>query len=122
MEINCEAKILRIFLSSTDKFKQQLLYEVIVYAAKRYGLAGATVLRGVMGFGSSSVVSTTKFWELTEKLPMVVEIIDESEKVEKFFEIITPYFEKIRNGCIVTLEKTNVILYKTGTKKHFFEL
>jgi PII-like signaling protein len=117
MEIKGEAKLLRIFISSTDKFKHSPLYEVIVFAAKRYGLAGATVFKGVMGFGSSSVINSMKFWELSEKLPMVIEIIDESEKVENFYETIKPYFEKIRYGCIVTIEKANVVLYKTGTKK-----
>jgi PII-like signaling protein len=121
METNSEAKLLRIFISNTDKFKHTPLYEVVVFAAKRYGLSGATVLRGVMGFGGSSVISSTKFWEITEKLPVVVEIIDDSEKIEKFFETIKPYFEKIRNGCIITMEKAHVVLYKTGTKKNFLE-
>ncbi len=112
-----EAKLMRIFISSTDKFKHAPLYEVIVYAAKRYGLAGATVLRGVMGFGGSSNVSSMKFWEISEKMPIVIEIVDESVKVEKFFETIKPYFEKIKNGCFVTMEKTSVVIYKTGSKK-----
>jgi hypothetical protein len=122
MESQGEAKLLRIFISSTDKFKHTPLYEVIVYAAKRYKLAGATVLKGVMGFGSSSAISTMKFWEISEKLPMVIEIIDEPEKIDKFFEIIKPYFEKIRYGCIITIEKANVVLYKTGKKKTMFNL
>ena len=117
MEIIGETKLLRIFISSTDKFKNTPLYEVIVYAAKRYGMAGATVLRGVMGYGSSSVISSMKFWEISEKLPMIIEIVDESEKIEKFFETIKPYFEKIRYGSVITMEKANVIFYKTGTKK-----
>lgn len=117
MEMKGEAKLLRIFISSTDKFKHTPLYEVIVFAAKRYGLAGATVLRGVMGFGGSSAISSMKFWEITEKLPIVVEIVDESEKIEKFAETILPYFEKLRYGCMVTIEKATIILYKTGMKK-----
>ena len=72
MESQGEAKLLRIFISSTDKFKHTPLYEVIVYAAKRYKLAGATVLKGVMGFGSSSAISTMKFWEISEKLPTIL--------------------------------------------------
>jgi len=117
MEINRETKLLRIFISSTDKFKHTPLYEVIVYAAKRYGMAGATVIRGVMGYGSSSAISSIKFWEISEKLPMIIEIVDESGKVENFLEIIRPYFEKIRYGSVITMEKANVIFYKTGTKK-----
>jgi PII-like signaling protein len=74
---------------------------VIIYAAKRYGLAGATVLKGVMGFGSSSIVHSSKFWEVSEKLPMVVEIVDESQKIDEFTETLLPYFEKIRTGALV---------------------
>lgn len=120
MEIKGEAKLLRIFISNTDKFKHNLLYEVVVFAAKRYGLKGATVLKGVMGFGSSSVVHSVKFWEFTEKLPVVIEIVDESEKIEKFTEKILPWFEKLRYGCLITVEKTNIVLYKEGSKKGFF--
>ena len=117
MDIHGQAKILRIFISSTDRFKHTPLYEVIVYAAKRYGLTGATVLKGVMGFGSSSVVHSQKFWEVSEKLPMVIEIVDEPKKIEDFTETILPYFEKIRSGCMITVEKADVILHKKGRKK-----
>jgi uncharacterized protein len=118
MENNSEAKLLRILISSTDKFKHKPLYEVLVYLARRYGLAGATVFKGVMGFGSSSrKINTVKLWEISEKLPMVIEIIDDPEKIEKFFQTIQPYFEKLRYGCIITIEKANVVMYKTGSKK-----
>lgn len=117
MEIQGQAKILRIFISSTDKFKHTPLYEVIVYAAKRYGLAGATVLKGVMGFGSSSVVHSSKFWEISEKLPIVIEIVDEPEKIERFSKRIMPYFEKIRTGGLVITERTDIVLHKKGRKK-----
>ncbi len=63
MEIKGEATLLRIYTSNTDKFKHNLLYEMVVYAARRYGLAGATVLKGTMGYGSSSVVHSNKFWQ-----------------------------------------------------------
>lgn len=120
MEIKGEAKLLRIFISNTDKFKHAPLYEMVVFAAKRYGLAGATVLKGTMGFGSSSVVRSVKFWEITEKLPVVIEIVDQSEKIEKFVDIILPWFDKLRYGCMITVEKANIVLYKQGTKKSFF--
>jgi uncharacterized protein len=116
MEITDEVKLLRIFISSTDKFKHAPLYEVVVYAAKRYGLAGATVLKGFMGFGASNVVHSQKLWEITEKLPLVIEIIDEAAKIDGFVEIILPYFEKIPKGGLITLEKVNIVLHKSGTK------
>lgn len=117
MEIKGEAKILRIFTSNTDKFKHSLLYETIVFAAKRYGLAGATVTKGIMGFGSGTVVRSVKFWEITEKLPIVVEIIDESEKIDAFIEKILPWFDYLPSGCLITTENAAIILNKQGTKK-----
>lgn len=103
-------------MSNTDKFKKQTLYEVIVFAAKRQGLAGATVIRGIMGFGSSSIVNSIRFWEINEKLPIIVEIIDEAQKIEKFFETIKPYFDKIDKGILITIEKANIVFCKTGKK------
>jgi len=117
MEMKGEARLLRIFLSSTDKFKHQPLYEVIIFAAKRYGLTGATVLKGVMGFGASSTVYSPTYWEITEKVPMVIEIVDESEKIDKFTETILPYFDNINKGCMITVEKANIVLHKTGSIK-----
>ena len=117
MEINGEAKILRIFISNTDKFKHTPLYEVVVFAAKKHGLAGATVLKGIMSYGSSSIINSMNFWEITEKLPIVIEIVDESDKIDSFLETIKPYFDKIQNGFLVTTEKVNVVHYKYGKKK-----
>lgn len=113
-----KAKRLRFYVSSTDKFKHTPLYEVIVYAAKRYGIAGATVLKGVMGFGASSEVYSNKIWEISEKLPLIVEIIDEANKIDSFFESVKPYFEKIGKGHIITVDETIVIMHKTGGKTH----
>jgi uncharacterized protein len=120
METKGEAQLLRIFISNTDKFKHIPLYEMIVFAAKRYGLSGATVLKGIMGYGSSSVVRSMKFWEITEKLPVVIEIVDEAEKIEKFTKKILPWFDKLRYGCMITVEKANIVLYKQGNKKGSF--
>jgi hypothetical protein len=121
MEINGEASLLRIFISNTDKFKHAPLYEMVVFAAKRYGLAGATVLKGTMGFGSGTVVRSNKFWEITEKLPIVIEIVDASEKIDAFAEKIKPWFKKLRYGCMITVEKANIILYKQAERKGFFD-
>ncbi len=122
MKTNDDVKIMRVYTSSTDKLKHTPLYEMLVYAARRNGMAGATVHKGVMGFGGSSVVHSTKFWETNEKLPVVVEIIDESAKIEAFFEVIKPYLESVRYGCLVTMEDAHVLLYKAGGKKSVFEL
>lgn len=116
MDIQGQAKILRIFISSTDKFRHTPLYEVIVYAARRYELAGATVLQGVMGYGISSAIQSRKFWEVSEKMPLVVELVDEADKIDQFTDILLPYFDKVRTGCMITSEKTDILLHKKGTK------
>jgi hypothetical protein len=122
MEIKGEAKLLRIFISNTDQLKHTPLYEAIVFAAKRYGLAGATVLKGAMGYGSSSVIRSMKLWELTEKIPIVIEIVDEAGKIDAFTEKILPWFDKLRSGCLITVEKAHILLNKQGIKKGFFSI
>ena len=117
MKPDDKAKRLRIYISSTDKFKHTPLYEVIVFAAKRYGIAGATVLKGIMGFGASSEVYSNKLWEISEKLPLIVEIIDESHKIDSFYKTITPYFDKIGKGHIITVDETTILRHNTGAKK-----
>ena len=112
-----KAKRLRIYISSTDKLKHTPLYEVIVFAARRYGIAGATVLKGIMGFGASSEIYSNKLWEISEKLPLIVEIIDEPHKIDSFFNSIKPYFEKIGKGHMITVDETTVLMHKTGGKK-----
>lgn len=117
MEIT-ENSILKIYASSTDKVGQKLVYEHIVQLAKQQGIAGATVFRGIMGFGSSSSqISSSKFWELTEKLPVVIEILDKTEIVETFYRLIEPELMKMTKGCLVSIEPVLIKLRKPGTKK-----
>jgi hypothetical protein len=117
MQADDKAKRLRIYISSTDKFEHSPLYEVIVYSARSYGLAGATVFKGIMGYGASSEIYSNKLWEISEKVPLVIEIIDESHKIVSFIEHINPYFEKAGKGHIITVDDTTVLVHKTGNKK-----
>ncbi|MFN2394281.1 MAG: DUF190 domain-containing protein [Bacteroidales bacterium] len=117
MKKKSKALSLKIFISSTDKYEGKLLYETIVFKAKDYGLAGATVTKGILGYGASSVIHSYKFWEVTEKLPVIIEIIDEKDKVLAFYDSINPIMESIRYGCLVTTETAEVLLYKTGKEK-----
>ncbi len=119
MENNSNALLLRIFISSTDKSGGRLLYEDIVFKAKEAGLAGATVLKGMLGFGDSSVIHSYKFWEVTEKIPTLIQIVDEEEKIMDFYESIRPTLESMRYGCLVTTQHVNVLLYKAGKTKTF---
>lgn len=119
MENNSTALLLRIFISSTDKSEQGVLFESIVHKAKEFGLAGATVFKGVLGYGASSRLHSYKFWEVTEKLPILIEIMDKEQKVLSFYETIKTELETMKYGCFVTTEKVNVILYKSGAKRMF---
>jgi len=119
MENNTEAWVLRIFIGSTDQVNLTPLYEYIVVQAKKKGIAGATVVKGIMGFGASSVIHSYKFWEVSDKVPLVVELVDEEEIIRSFYEILRPQLEEMKYGCLVTMEKTTVLLYKSGQKKMF---
>lgn len=95
----------------------KLFYEHIVYLAKEKGIAGVTVYRGIMGYGLSSPIHTSRFWDLTEKLPVIIEMVDETQKIEQFFNVIRPDIEKMPKGCLVTLEQVKIMLNKPGTKE-----
>jgi len=119
MQPDDKAKRLRIYLSSTDKYEHSPLYEVIIYEARSFGLTGATVLRGIMGYGASSEMYSDKLWEISEKVPLIIEIIDESHKIEPFLEKINPYFIKAGKGYIITLDDTTILKHKTGSRQKF---
>jgi PII-like signaling protein len=108
MNIPEEGYLLRVFIGESDRHGHKPLYESIVLQAREAGLAGATVLRGVMGFGKNSVLHTAKILRLSEDLPMIVEIVDSLEKIEKFLPVLD---ELIKDG-LVTVEKIRVIHYR----------
>jgi len=106
-----DAVLLRIFIGEDDKADHRPLYEAIVLKAGEMHLAGATVLRGPMGFGHSSVLHTTKIVRLSQDLPLVIEIVDSEEAINKFVDAI----EGMMGSALVTTEKVRVIQY--GTKR-----
>ncbi len=108
MHLPAEAELLRIFIGESDRRHGRPLYEVIVELARAEGLAGATVLRGVMGFGAHSRMHTAKILRLSEDLPMVIEIVDRPERIAAFLPKIDPL---IQEG-LVTLEPLRVIAYR----------
>src|SRR5258705_7605892 len=108
MQIPEEGYLLRIFVGESDKHGHLPLYEAIVLKAREQNLAGATVLRGVMGFGKHSILHTTKILRLSEDMPMVIEIVDSLENIEKFLPVLD---ELIKDG-LVTIEKVRVIHYR----------
>ncbi len=108
MNIPEDGYLLRIFVGESDKHGHRPLYEAIILKAREAGLAGSTVLRGVMGYGKHSVLHTAKILRLSEDLPMVIEIADSLEKIEKFL----PRLDGMISDGLVTLEKVRVIHYK----------
>lgn len=110
MTIPNEATLLRIFIGESDRWQHQPLYEAIVLKAREMHLAGATVLRGPMGFGKSSRLHTAKILRLSLDLPLVIEIVDAEEKIQSFL----PALDQMMRGGLVTLEKVRVIDYRAG--------
>ena len=108
MKIEGEAEILRIFIGEDDKQDERPLYEVIVEEARRRGLAGATVLRGVLGFGAHSRVNAANVSRLSEDLPMVVEIVDKPDRIAAFL----PDLDQMIGEGMVTIEKVHVVTYR----------
>jgi PII-like signaling protein len=108
MALPKEAKLLRIFIGESDLYMHRPLYEVIVEEARKRGIAGATVLRGILGFGANSRIHTTKILRLSEDLPVVVEIVDAEDKIEAFL----PKLDEMIDEGLVTLEKAHVITYR----------
>jgi PII-like signaling protein len=114
MQLLEEGYLLRIFIGEADKYQGKPLYEWLVVQAKGQGLAGATVLRGIMGFGANSrKIQTFKLTRLSEDLPVVVEIVDTKDRLDAYLESID---ESIQAG-MVTLEKATVRIYRGNGKK-----
>jgi PII-like signaling protein len=111
MQIPHEAVLLRMFLGESDRWEHKPLYEAIVLKARELQLAGATVLRGPMGFGKSSRLHTAKILRLSMDLPIVIEIVDSAERIQSFL----PLLNKMMSGGLVTLETVKVIDYR-GSK------
>jgi uncharacterized protein len=113
---NKEHSILKIYVSTTDRIGTKLFYEHIVELARDNGISGVTVYRGIMGYGLSSGISTSRFWELTEKLPVMIEMIDRTEILESFYSHIENELEIMKKGCLVLMEPVTVRLHKSGNK------
>jgi PII-like signaling protein len=108
MNIPEDGYLLRVFVGESDRHGHRPLYESIVLQAREAGLAGATVLRGVMGFGKHSILHTAKILRLSEDMPMIIEIVDSLDNIEKFLPVLD---ELIKDG-LVTIEKVRVIHYR----------
>ena len=114
MELPEDALLLRIFIGESDRHGHKPLYEAIVLKARELHMAGATVLRGPMGYGASSRIHTAKIIQLSMDLPFIVEIVDTEEKINSFL----PVLDEMMKGGLVTLEKARVIRYSADKDRH----
>ena len=110
MSLPTEGKLLRIFIGEADRWEGRPLYEAVVLEARKRGLAGATVVKGFMGFGAHSRIHTAKLLELSQDLPIIIEIVDAPEKIEAFL----PDLEAMVGDGLITLERAEVLLYRPG--------
>ncbi len=113
MKLPEEAFRLRIFIGESDKVGRKSLYEVIVREARERGMAGATVLRGIEGFGANSRIHTSKVLRISEDLPVVVEIVDRKDRIDAFI----PYLDGLIEEGLVTMEQVKVIAYRHNGSK-----
>ncbi len=112
MKLPGEAELLRIFIGESDRFEGKPLYQAIVEEARRRGMAGATVLKGGLGFGVHSRLHTAKVLRLSEDLPVLVEIVDKPERIADFL----PDLDKMVTEGLITIEKVRVIAYRHGSR------
>ena len=110
MKLPEEGKLLRIFIGETDTYKGKTLYEAIVLEARKLNLAGATVFRGIMGYGATSRIHSLKLLRLSEDLPVMIEIVDTEENINK----ILPFLDENVKEGLITMEKVSIIKYRHG--------
>lgn len=112
MKLEGEGKLLRIFIGESDTWKGKPLYEQIVLLARKEGLAGATALRGIEGFGANSRIHTSSVLRLSQDLPVVVEIVDTSGQIDR----ILPLLDEMVGEGMMTVEKVHITAYRHGDK------
>ena len=116
MGISEKAVLRRMFIGESDKLGHLPLHEAIVKRARQEGMAGATVLKGVLGYGASDHIRTSKLLDLSGDMPMVIEMVDEASKVEAFRPVLSRMMDESQKGGLVTLEDIRVIHYKPGNR------
>ena len=113
MKLEGEGKLLRIFIGESDKHGRKPLYQAIVEMLREEGMAGATVLRGIEGFGANSHLHTARILRLSEDLPIVIEVADTAERIEA----VMPKIDELVSEGLVTLERVEVVTYRGGTEE-----
>lgn len=113
MELKGTSKLLRIFAGEDDRIGHDLLCEKILFSAREHGLAGGTIIKGIMSYGASSRMHRARLIELSEDLPVIIEIVDNAEKIEAFLPVVNALFDQCGRGGMITTENVDVIYYKS---------
>jgi uncharacterized protein len=116
MKIEGRAGILKIYVGESDKVQGRPLFEEIVFEARKAGMAGATVFKGIMSFGASHSVHTLKIFALSGDLPIAVEIVDTVEKLDKFASRVNELMDQSQKGGLITFQEVDVLRYEVGEK------
>lgn len=116
MELKGKATLLKIYIGESDRVDGKPLYETIVEEARKIGMAGATVSRGMMSFGASHSIHTMKIFALSGDLPVIIDIIDSDDNIKKFLPMVDELMDKSKKGGLVMTEKVNVHRYRQGDK------
>jgi len=120
MKIEGQALLMKIFIGESDRVNGRPLFEEIVFEARKEGLAGATVTKGIMSFGASHSIHTMKIFALSGDLPIVIELVDKEEKIKNFAVIANQLIDKGKKGGLVTTQPVEVLKYKKGEKYNTF--
>ena len=112
MILEGKAKKLKIIIRETEKVYQRLLYEAIIFAAKKYTLAGSTVSRGVMGYGANGLTNSSKNFEFTEEPPIIIEIVDRDARIEGFAKVVSDLIDKANGAGIIYIEDVDIVSYR----------
>lgn len=120
MNLSEKTGILKIYVGESDKIHHKPLYEEIVYEARNCGVAGATVLKGIMSFGASHSIHTLKIFALSDDMPVIIEIVDNIEVLEEFARKVNLLMDKSKKGGLITFQEIEVIRYEKGEKYKMF--
>jgi PII-like signaling protein len=116
MVLKGEAQKLKMIIGEEDMVYQRPLFEAIVFAAKKYKMAGITVSKGIISYGADSIISNSKVFTISPERPVIIELIDRAERINSFAEIATKLLEKANCGGLIFAEEVHVFLYKSSKK------
>jgi hypothetical protein len=121
MELQGDAFLLKIYIGESDQLKGKALYQEIVMRARDEGMAGATVLHGILSYGASHSIHTLKIFSMSSDLPVLIELVDSREKIEMFSKIVAEMLDESQKGGLVTIEPVEVVRYQKGAKYSQFK-